>query len=106
MRYLVFALCALLSLAGCTTTGLTTPLSPSQVKALAATCSTIDQLYPTFRALAEGGVLKASYVKQGEYVYAVTRPMCSTPANATYNDIVVAAAQSAILAKILRDSRA
>lgn len=92
-------------LAGCTTAGLMTPLSPSQVNALRATCATVDQLYPTFRALADGGVLKASTAKTGDYAYAVTRPLCATPANATYNDVIVASAQAAILAKILRDNR-
>lgn len=103
MRYAVIL--AGLALTGCTTAGLMTPLSPAAVNSLRAACATTDQLYPTFRALADGGVLKASTVKTGEYAYAVTRPICSLPANATYNDVVVVAAQSAILAKIMRDNR-
>jgi outer membrane murein-binding lipoprotein Lpp len=93
-----------LAISGCVSTGLATPLSPTQVKALASTCLTIDQLYPTFKALADGGVLSPKLKRQGDYVIAVTRPICATPANATYNDIIVAAAQSAILARILKDS--
>lgn len=93
------------ALSGCTTAGLMTPLSPTAVNSLRAACATVDQLYPTFKALADGGVLKASTLRTGEYAYAVTRPLCATPANATYNDIIVASAQAAILAKILRDNR-
>lgn len=93
-----------LVLTGCVSTGLMTPLSPAHVNSLKAACATADQLYPTFKALADGGVLKASVMKKGEYAYQVTRPLCATPANATYNDIIVASAQAAILAKILKDA--
>lgn len=102
---ILFAASIAMLVAGCTTAGLMTPLSPAAVNSLRAACATTEQLYPTFRSLADGGVLKASTVRTGEYAYAVTRPLCATPANATYNDIIVASAQAAILAKILRDNR-
>jgi hypothetical protein len=89
---------AVLPLAGCQTLGLMTPLAPAHVNSLKAACATADQLYPTFKALVDGGVIK------GEYAYQVTRPLCATPANATYNDIIVATAQAAVLAKILKDA--
>lgn len=92
-------------LAGCQTTGLLTPLSPSHVKSLKAACATADQLYPTFKALVDGGLVKGSVAKKGETAYQVTRPLCATPENATYNDIIVATAQAAILAKILKDAQ-
>jgi hypothetical protein len=93
-----------LVLSGCQTLGLMTPLSPAHVNSLKAACATADQLYPTFKALVDGGVIKASIAKKGEYAYQVTRPLCATPANATYNDILVATAQAAVLAKILKDA--
>jgi hypothetical protein len=94
-----------LVLSGCSQTlGLMTPLAPAHVNSLKAACATADQLYPTFKALVDGGVIKASVAKKGEYAYQVTRPLCATPANATYNDILVATAQAAILAKILKDA--
>lgn len=104
MRIALAAVIPLALLSACTTTGLMTPLSPAHVNSLKAACATAEQLYPTFKALADGGVLKASVMKKGEYAYQVTRPLCATPANATYNDIIVATAQAAILAKILKDA--
>lgn len=105
MKLSMILVAAALALSGCTTAGLMTPLSPAAANSLRAACATTEQLYPTFQALAAGGVLKASTVRTGEYAYQVTRPLCATPANATYNDIIVASAQAAILAKILRDNR-
>lgn len=100
MKYLVLGLT--LALGGCTT--LASPLSPSNVNALKTSCATVDQLYPSFLALAEGGLIKGSAVRNGELAYQVTRPLCALPAEATYNDVVVVAVQMAVLAKILRDS--
>lgn len=94
-----------IALAGCTSMGLMTPLSPAAANSLRAACATTEQLYPTFKSLADAGVIKANIVQKGEYAYQVTRPLCAAPANATYNDIIVATAQAAILAKILRDNR-
>jgi hypothetical protein len=104
MKSLLLVAAAGLALSGCQTLGLMTPLSPAHVNSLKAACATADQLYPTFKALVDGGVVKASVAKKGEYAYQVTRPLCATPANATYQDIIVATAQAAILAKILKDA--
>jgi hypothetical protein len=101
---IVLVAAAVLPLASCQTLGLMTPLAPAHVNSLKAACATADQLYPTFKALVDGGVIKASVAKKGEYAYQVTRPLCATPANATYNDILVATAQAAVLAKILKDA--
>jgi hypothetical protein len=104
MKIAILACTSALGLSACTTTGLMTPLAPAHVNSLKAACATADQLYPTFKALVDGGVIKASVAKKGEYAYAVTRPLCATPANATYNDILIATAQAAVLAKILKDA--
>lgn len=94
-----------LALAGCQTTGLLTPLSPSYVKSLKAACATADQLYPTFKTLADGGLLKPSVIKNGNNVYQVAQVICSTPDDATYGDVAMVTAQAAVLAKILKDAQ-
>jgi hypothetical protein len=104
MKLAILAGAAALGLSACTTTGLMTPLSPAHVNSLRAACATVDQLFPTFKSLADAGLVKESTAKKGLLAYQVTRPLCATPANATYQDIIVATAQAAILAKILKDA--
>lgn len=104
LKGIVAMLAACAMLAGCMSTGLMTPLSPAQVNALRGACATMEQLYPNFVALRDAGALKASVVRQGEYAYAVTRPLCATPANATYADVVTAGLQAVLVAKILKEN--
>jgi hypothetical protein len=105
MKYALVAGAAALGLSACTTTGLLTPLSPSYVKSLKAACATAEQLYPTFKTLADGGLLKPSVIKNGNNVYQVAQVICSTPDDATYGDVAMVMAQAAVLAKILKDAK-
>jgi hypothetical protein len=95
-------LVATASLAGCVTLG--GALSPTHAAQLRSACNTADALYPTFKTLVDGGVLKGSAARNGQSVYDVAKLICATPSDATYGDVLAVIAQAAVLAKILKDA--
>lgn len=102
MRKFFIILATTLPLTACVTLGGT--LSPTHAAQLRSACNTADALYPTFKTLVDGGVLKGSAARNGERVYDVARIICATPSDATYGDVVSVIAQAAVLAKILKDA--
>lgn len=102
MKLALVACAAALALSGCQT--LTGQISPTHAKQLQSACASFNSLKPTYDTLVAGGVLSAKTIKTGNTVINAAGIICSTPADATYADVLAILAQAAVMAKILKDA--
>lgn len=99
MRMLLFAVAAMLSLAGCTTA-----LTPETYIALAKTCETGSTMYAYIKAASTTGAVRPVVEARADQAYAILKPLCDKGAAATQTDIVLAGAQVYVLTKAWRDA--
>ena len=95
MRLAILTSAAALSLAGCQTTDIDAGIQKSMPKLCAA-----------------AGVLYSTYVAANDTpspklvtAWAVLEPLCADPSTATATDLAIAAAQYAIIVKVMKDAK-